>query len=295
MYLELAWGVVRRGYLRTFRPSYVRRMAQLRRGNDNPCPHDVLDPRDLKYFRNQGGYYWAEEDDPFRWRDRIPFARAGLAELLILGTATTALTVLALLTFPLLAVVPAAALGLVVWFFRDPERDVPQSAGAVVAPADGKVVAVQHREHHELIGGPAIEIGIFLSIFNVHVNRCPVPAQVVGLCYRHGKFFNAMRSIAARENQQLAVCFEDDTTPGRYILVRQISGAIARRIVCWLRPGDRVRRGQRYGMIKLGSRTEIVLPQEAGLKVSVAVGDRVKAGQTILAHYHTSPHEQSRE
>lgn len=300
--LELAWGRVRRAWLKAVRPGYVRRMAALRKGDFNPCPHEVLDPRDLKFFRNQGGYYWEPQDDPFRWRDRIPFARVGLAELLVFsvltfGPAAALAAVLAsagdlgpLGTFGWVLVAALAVCGaLIVWFFRDPHRVVPVEPGLVVSPADGLVVAIDELEHDEFVGGPAVQIGIFLSIFNVHMNRAPVAGRVVGLRYKPGKYLNALRAASAKENEQLAVRMQEAEAPYRRYVVRQITGAIARRIVCWLKPGDALARGERFGMIKLGSRTELVLPREAGLLIRTTLGQKVKAGATVLAQYAAPP------
>jgi phosphatidylserine decarboxylase len=295
--LELAWGGLRRWYLKAFRPRYRMRMRQSRRGNFNPCPHEVLDPRDLKFYRNQGGYFWERQDDPFAWRDRLPFARVGLAELIVIGGGMLAS---GLVLFWLAGWLPwsglrffvrllAAALigvaGLVVWFFRNPRREIPTMAGAVVAPADGKVVTIEELPNDEFCGGRAIHIGIFLSIFNVHINRSPIPARVIGLQYRPGKMLNALRPESARENEQLAVRIEADQSPHRRMIVRQITGQFARRIVCWLKPGDVLDAGEQFGMIKLGSRTELVLPCESGLEITVKKGDKVLAGSTIVARY----------
>jgi len=298
--LELAWGYGRRFWLKTFRRGYVRRMAATRRGDCNGCPHEVLDPRDLKFFRNQPGYSWDAEDDPFRWRDKLPFARAGLAELIVftlltfgpaVGLAVWLTRADAAIADPVrvtgwLAVAGLTVVGLlVVWFFRSPPRRVPTDAGLILAPADGRVVAIDEIEHDEFLGGPAVQIGIFLSIFNVHVNRSPVAGRVVGLRYRRGMYLNALRAESARENEQLAVRMQETEPPYRRYIVRQITGAIARRIVCWLKPGDELARGQEFGMIKLGSRTELVMPREDGLTVRTRLGDKVKAGRTVLAEY----------
>lgn len=286
MRIELAWGHVRRCYLKRFRRRYVERMRQARRGDPRGCPHDVLDPRDVKFYRNQQGHYWLPEDDPFRWRDRLPFARPGLAELLLIGGGALVLSLgLAFVWWPA-AIVPAVLGLFVAWFFRDPERRVPSGSGVVVAPADGKVVAIEEIDHDELLGGPAVLIGIFLSVFNVHVNRAPVKSRVLGLSYRRGKFLNALRPESARENEQLEIRLEEVEPPFRVMRLRQIAGAIARRIVCWVAPGDQLARGERCGMIKLGSRTELVLPRK-GLELSARLGQTVKAGRTELARYHT--------
>lgn len=285
MRLELAWGAWRRWYLKTFRPGYVARMRSLRHGDAQGCPHEVLDPRDVKYYRNQGRHVWAAEDDPFAWRDRLPFARVGLAELIILsGLLFTIAVALAFFYWPL-SLIPAAVGLCIVWFFRDPRRITPTEPGQVVAPADGRVVLIEPVEHDEYMGGPAVVIGIFLSVFNVHINRVPVAARVIGISYRRGKFLNALRPSSARENEQVAVRLEENVPPHRRMIVRQITGAIARRIVCWVRPGDELERGAQFGMIKLGSRTELVLPDQPGLIIQVRVGQNVKAGTSILAQY----------
>lgn len=284
MRIELAWGYVRRWYLATFRRGYIRRMEGLRRGEPRGCPHPVLDPRDVKFYRNQGGYHWLPQDDPFRWRNKLPFARSGLAELLLIGGGLLAVSVGLAFWWWTVAVVPAALALFVAWFFRDPERSVPQGPGLIVAPADGKIVAIEEIEHDELLGGPALLIGIFLSVFNVHVNRAPAATRVLGLRYQPGKFLNALRPESARENEQLEIRLEETTPPFRVMRLRQIAGAIARRIVCWAAPGDRLARGERCGMIKLGSRTELVLPRN-GLELLVRLGQTVSAGRTELARY----------
>ena len=302
IHLEQFWGRFRRTYLRIFRRGYLKRMAKLRQGEKNPCPHPVLDPRDLKFYQNQPkGFYWKPEDDPFRWRDNLLFARTGLAELfvfslLFFGGAAG----LGWLTIrqgwsgfwgwiSWLAVTALFVIGvLIVWFFRNPQRKIPEDEGLVVSPADGKVVAIEELEHDDFIGGPAVEIGIFLSIFNVHINRIPIAGRVIGLKYKEGKYLNALRPESAKENEQLAVKIEGTEAPHRRMIVRQITGAIARRIVCWLKPGDELSKGEQFGMIKLGSRTELVLPKEEGLKFLVKIGDHVQAGSSILAEYESN-------
>lgn len=285
MRLELAWGALRRAYLKTFRRGYVERMRRLRQGNENVCPHEVLDPRDVKFHRNLGGYFWAKEHDPYTWRDRLPFARVGLAELLLMGGGLLAITAAVLYVSPLLAIPPAIAAALIFWFFRDPRRVAPTQAGLVVAPADGKIVAIDYLEHDEFVGGPAVQVGIFLSVFNVHINRAPVAGRVIGFTYRPGKFLNALLPRSARENEQLAMRYEEDAAPYRRYVVRQIAGVLARRIVCWVRPGEHLERGEQFGMIKLGSRTELVLPRDESLVIETQLGARVKAGVTVLARY----------
>jgi phosphatidylserine decarboxylase len=285
--VELAWGRLRRWYLHTFRPGYVRRMATLRQGDVNGAPHAILDPRDLKYCRNQCNASWPAEDDPFAWRERLPLARWGLGELVVMGLPlVVAVVALGLLRPPFwtLAVLPAVLLALLIYFFRDPPRAVPADPGLVVAPADGKVVDVTPISDDPFIGGPAVRIGIFLSIFNVHINRAPIAARVIRLEYRPGLFLNALRPESAIQNEALWIGLEEPEPPHRRLAVRQISGLIARRIVCSLRPGEQVERGVKFGMIKLGSRTELVLPA-ADLAVEVTLGATVKAGSTVLGRF----------
>lgn len=290
--LEQFWGKLRRAWLSTCRPSYVRRMAACRQGTHNPCPHPVLDPRDLKFYRNQGGYHWKPEDDPFTWRSRLPFARDGLAELFLMGGGLLAAALcfawlasrqagwLAAVCW-LLALTAGVLTSLVIWFFRNPPRTIPPDPNLVLSPADGTISDIELIEHDEFIGGPALKVGIFLSIFNVHINRSPVACRVIGLKYQPGKFLNALRPESARENEQVAIMIEAELG-NRPMIVRQITGAIARRIVCWVKPNDKLAAGEQFGMIKLGSRTEILVPHEAGLEVRVNKGDKIKAGTTVL-------------
>ncbi len=300
--LEMAWGYVRRWYLKTICPAYVARMRELRQGERNGCPHDVLDPRDLKYYLNQPGYSWRREDDPFAWRDNLLFARWGLAELIVCSVLTFGGAALLAFTTQRLelagfigglawvAVTTLVVIGLlIVWFFRNPRRAIPREAGLIVSPADGKIVAIDEIEHDDFIGGPAVQIGIFLSIFNVHTNRSPAAGRVIGLTYRPGKCLNALRPESARENEQLAVRMECSDAPHRRLILRQITGAIARRIVNRLKPGDELERGEEFGMIKLGSRAELVLPREPGLVVKTKLSEHVKAGSSVLAAYENMP------
>jgi phosphatidylserine decarboxylase len=286
--IELAWGQLRRWYLARFRPAYVRRMAELRQGDAAGAPHAILDPRDLKYCRNLCSAHWHPGDDPFRWRERIPVARWGLAEIQLLGYPLLALAILLAVWSWYLAVVPAVLLALVVYFFRDPPRRVPAEPGILVSPADGVVAEVTRLEHDDFIDGPAVRIGIFLSIFNVHINRAPARASVVRLHYSPGLFLNALNPESAIKNENMWIGLEECEPPHRRLVVRQIAGLFARRIVCSLRPGEEVDSGHKFGMIKLGSRTELIVRADPGLEISVAVGDRVRAGSSIVARYEQS-------
>jgi phosphatidylserine decarboxylase len=261
-------------------------MAGRRRGDAAGAPHEILDPRDLKYCRNLCTADWDEGDDPFRWRETIPFARWGLAELQLMGYPLLAATIaLALSPWRYVAIVPGIVLALVVYFFRDPPRRVPQGPGLIVSPADGKLVEIVRLDHEPFVGGPAVRIGIFLSIFNVHVNRVPCAARAIALRFSPGKYLNALNPRSAIENEAMWLGFEETAAPYRRLVVRQIAGAIARRIVCAVRPGEIFDRGQKFGMIKLGSRTELIVRDEPGLEIAARIGQSVKAGKTVLARY----------
>jgi phosphatidylserine decarboxylase len=161
------------------------------------------------------------------------------------------------------------------WFFRDPERAIPDFPGAIVSPADGKVTDVSST----LIGGmPYTRISIFLNVFDVHVNRSPVAGVVRDVRYQKGKYLNAMNPASAEHNEQNAVTVEGE---GQKVVFKQIAGLLARRIVFTKKIGDRVERGERVGLIKFGSRVDVLL--EASASIGIKVGDRVKGGASVLA------------
>lgn len=286
--LERAWGRCRRAWLRRFRPGYVRRMAQRRQGHCPNCPHDILDPRDLKLVRNVCGYGFRPGDDRFAWRGRLRLARAGLAELLIFSALffvlSAAVILLGVLVQPwllLLLILTLPPWLFVVSFFRDPERAIPSDADALVSPADGTVTHVGETVDADFPGGRAFTISIFLSVFNVHVNRLPRSGRVAALRYYAGAFLDARDAECSVRNEQFWIDLTDAHT-GSLVRVKQIAGAIARRIVCWLRPDEEVRAGERLGMIKFGSRTEVSVAAELVQEALVQVGDRVHGGSTIL-------------
>jgi phosphatidylserine decarboxylase len=165
------------------------------------------------------------------------------------------------------------------FFFRDPSRSVlADDEVSVVAPADGKIVSVTEKEEPEFLSSRAVKISIFLSLLDVHVNRIPVSGSVEYTRYREGQFYAAFRSEASDKNERMAVGIE--TTTGVKVLVAQIAGYIARRIVCRAEKGRRYRCGERYGLICFGSRTDLFLPESA--RIQVKLGDRVRAGETII-------------
>jgi phosphatidylserine decarboxylase len=177
---------------------------------------------------------------------------------------------------------------LIVYFFRDPPRKIPVGPALMLAPADGKVVEISRLEHDDFVGGPAVRIGIFLTIFNVHINRAPCRARVIALRYSTGRFMNALDPASLIHNENMWIALEAEEAPHRRLVVRQIAGAIARRIVCDLRPGRVVEAGEKFGMIKLGSRTELIMPDEEGLEIDVRVGQWINAGKQIVARYRSA-------
>jgi len=180
--------------------------------------------------------------------------------------------------------VPLVFLVWLISFFRDPPRKIPDDSHCIVSPADGVVVDITPLAQYDFIDGPAVRIGIFLSIFNVHINRAPLSGRVVELHYHPGEFLNAMRPESAERNEFMWIGFEQTDPPAQRFAVRQISGMLARRIVCTLQPGQTVTKGEKFGMIKLGSRTELILPAGA-VEIVAKVGDSVRAGSQIVARW----------
>ena len=170
------------------------------------------------------------------------------------------------------------AVGFCLYFFRDPERRAPADERLVVSPADGKVVAVVQEREERVLQAPTTRVSIFMSPLDVHVNRNPVSGAVALVRHTAGKFRAAFADKASLDNERNAVVVESG---GRRYLVVQIAGALARRIVCRVRPGDRVQRGERFGMIMFGSRVDLFLP--VGVEPVVKLGDRVRAGTSVIA------------
>jgi phosphatidylserine decarboxylase len=175
--------------------------------------------------------------------------------------------------------------GLTVWcyyFFRDPKRAVPQNAGLLVSPADGVVSLIEPAVPPAELGmGPEAltRVSVFMSVFNCHVNRAPIAGKITAVAYRPGTFVNASLDKASEENERNALAIE--LPDGRTIAVVQIAGLVARRIMCWKKPGDVVRTGERFGLIRFGSRLDVYLPD--GVEPQVALGQTMVAGETVLA------------
>ena len=189
--------------------------------------------------------------------------------------------VFALLGWGFLTLVLLALSLFAVYFFRNPERCIPQEPGIVVAPADGKVIFVGKVMEERYAREEVTKISIFMSVFNVHVNRVPCTGKVVDMFYNKGEFFNASLDKASMQNEQAGILLE--TEDGKRLLFVQIAGLIARRIVTYPVIGDLLQRGARYGLIRFGSRVDIYLP--VGTDIRVRVGDRTVAGETILGDF----------
>ncbi len=205
------------------------------------------------------------------------FAKYGLRELLIFSLLWIALgAALFLLAHPLAAVPPALALAFTLSFFRDPARRIPSDEGVLVSPADGTVVEISEVEETEFLKAPCHKIGIFLSVFDVHINRAPCDGTVLATKYTPGRFLDARDPECRTSNESNAIRIGD-------VVVKQIAGAVARRIVCEAKPNDRLARGQKFGMIKFGSRTEIYMPKNKVRELTVRLKDKVKGGETVIA------------
>jgi phosphatidylserine decarboxylase len=284
---EIAWGRLRRWFLRRFCPRHVSAWRKRRLGDDPTFDADVIDPRDLKYIRPVCAIEFRKEDDIYARREHHGFARWGYAELV--GFSIVLLAFVGLFCylagafhwlFLLPALIAIAAELEVLWFFRDPPRTPPGDPSALVSPADGVVTHVETLTDPDF-PSPVVRISIFLSVFNVHVNRIPQSSRVTAVRYWPGKYLDARHADCAVQNEQLWIDLEDSAT-NTPLRVKQIAGAIARRIVCVLKPGDVVTLGERFGMIKFGSRTDVLIPQDRVASVSIKVGDRVYGAHTVL-------------
>jgi len=207
-----------------------------------------------------------------RWpvaREGIPFMAAGALLACVSGLLgwTVAGSVLGFLTC------------FVVYFFRDPERTPEAPDDAVVSPADGRVLTASvRRDDRNPLGRPCAQVSIFMSLFNVHVNRMVASGTVKELRHHPGRFFSANLDKASEENERSELTLE--TGDGRTLAVVQVAGLVARRIACWVKPGDRVVRGQRYGLIRFGSRLDVFMPEDTDIVAEP--GDRVRAGESVL-------------
>jgi phosphatidylserine decarboxylase len=212
-----------------------------------------------------------------RIENRWPVAREGLPFIISTGL----IGFLLIFTgFPFYAIPIGIIFLFVTYFFRDPERRVYEQANGVLTPADGTILNIRHIDNSSNpLGEPAYRISVFMSLFNVHVNRIPVGGRILDIAYNPGKFFaaNLEKSSGQNENNQITLL----TDNGLKIVFIQIAGFVARRIACWVKEKDHVKAGQRCGLIRFGSRLDIYLP--FGSRVIIQPGDKVRAGETIIA------------
>ncbi|MBN2313307.1 MAG: phosphatidylserine decarboxylase family protein [Sedimentisphaerales bacterium] len=225
---------------------------------------------------------------------RIPFTKYGWPQVVIFPVVLLLAMILfpigtvGFLDFRIIIAVEIVLFVVLIWalmFFRDPHRVCSTDEEVLFAPADGKITDIEQIEKDEFIGQPALRIGIFLSIFNVHINRAPCDVKVETITYKEGQFRNAMNPESGRVNESNTLGLVRTNPPKDKLIVRQISGAIARRIVCDTAEGRELSGGQKFGMLKFGSRTELYVPVREEMKCLVQIGDKVKAGLTPMVKY----------
>jgi phosphatidylserine decarboxylase len=225
---------------------------------------------------------------------RIPLTKYGWPQVVVFPTAV----LLVMVIFPIgtievlgsriVIAVEGILLVVLIWiltFFRDPHRNCPSDEDLLLAPADGKITDIEEVDHVDFIEGSALRIGIFLSLFNTHINRAPCNVRVETITYKEGQYRNAMNPQSGRVNESNTLGLVRTDHPRDRLILRQISGAIARRIVCDTAEGRELALGQKFGMLKFGSRTELYVPVRVELKCLVQIGDKVKAGLTPLMRY----------
>ena len=211
-----------------------------------------------------------------RIHNRLPVAREGLPFILTGCFVTLILFLLGLLILP---VITALLTLFTLYFFRDPDREIPAQERAVLSPADGKVVELRKFEDNvNPLGESALRVSIFMSVFNVHVNRIPISGKITGISYHPGKFLSANLDKASAENENNKILLETDD--GKKLMTVQIAGLIARRIVCWIRENDLVIAGNRFGLIRFGSRLDVYLPYDS--QITVQLNQKVRAGESRL-------------
>ena len=206
---------------------------------------------------------------------KIPLAKDGFIFILPLLIITV---LMFLISFYWATAIFGLGFLFVTWFFRDPERRIPNEPNVIVSPADGKITEIV-TENEPINGKLCNRVTIFLSVFNVHVNRVPIEGTIEDIRYNPGKFLAAFNPKASMDNEQNLILINNG---GTHIFVKQIAGLIARRIVCWPKKGDHYESGQRYGLIRFGSRVDILLPENT--KLSVACGDKVSGGKSIIGY-----------
>lgn len=213
-----------------------------------------------------------------RINNRLPLAREGFP---FIGIGIGIVVLFACLGWTTLTIIAGLITLFVIYFFRDPERHHSNRENAVLTPADGRILEVRKVDGKDnSLGRSSIKVSIFMNVFNVHVNRIPIQGTVKKISYHPGKFLSANLDKASEQNENNRVIVE--TADSKEILVIQIAGLVARRIACWIEQGDRVETGQRFGLIRFGSRLEVFLPLDSD--IVVRVGQKVKAGETVIGH-----------
>lgn len=210
-------------------------------------------------------------------KPQVPVAKEGYP---FIGLVAFCTLLLALLDFPVAAGLAFILTIFVLGFFRDPERLCPEQEDALVSPADGKIIIIEKIADSRFTESDALKVSIFMNVFNVHVNRAPCSGTVDRVFYKPGKFYSADSEKGGLENEYCTCVVT--AANGKKIAFVQVAGLIARRIVCWLEPGDRVARGKRFGLIRFGSRVDLYLPVETD--IAVKIGDKVRAGESILGY-----------
>jgi len=217
--------------------------------------------------------------DYSRINNKLPVAKEGIPFIVI----SCGVTLLFVCTGSfLISILAGIVLLFIIFFFRDPRRSpTSDSSNAVLTPADGTILEVLHlKENNNPLGQPSIKISIFMSIFNVHVNRIPIRGTIEKITYHPGKFFSANLDKASKQNERNEITLQTPDT--KKVVFVQIAGLIARRIACWIEKGDRVSAGQRFGLIRFGSRLEVYLPE--GSKTTIEARQKVKAGETVIGY-----------
>ncbi len=243
-------------------------------------------PSDSQFFfprlrgdeRSEFNRMTLSQTEKARTHNGLPVAKEGLPFILT-GAGLTFFSLF--VGVQLLALLMGVLSLFTIYFFRDPKRNNIFHEKTILTPADGKILDIRHlQDTNNLLGEPAIKLSIFMSIFNVHVNRAPIGGRISKISYRAGKFFSANLDKASEQNEHNTITLQ--TGDGRKIVFVQIAGIIARRIVCWIKEGDVVGAGQRFGLIRFGSRLDIYLPADSRIVVQPRL--KVKAGETILGY-----------
>ncbi len=279
-WLARIWGRARRAWLRRLHPHRVAALAAARTGDCPNCSHDVLDGRDLVWVRNVCRVDFLPSHTVSPFRDAFGLVRLGRPELALAALLGLGLAALGFWLLPPLAGLAVLPPAFACWFFRDPERPAPSSRDCVLAPADGVLDDVRQEASCPYFAGPALRLGIYLSLFDVHVQRAPVVGRVGACSFHRGARTRTVRRGHTDGNEHIATTFV--TENGTPVAVRQIAGPFASRVCSVLRVGEQLRAGDRFGMVKFGSRCEVWLPAGSLAAVLPRLGSRVRAGVTVL-------------